>query len=111
MKFLPTREEKIFLLFIVFSVFIFLLVRYYGIEKFRYSIESNRLDESVNFPLDLNSSSFTELLKVPGIGPVLAENIINFRYEKNGFNNINELMDVKGIGEKKLQKLKQYFKL
>ncbi len=59
--------------------------------------------------LDLNTASLEDLIKIPGIGKVIAKNIIEYR-EKNGpFTSVDELLKVKGIGIKKLNQIKPYF--
>lgn len=51
-------------------------------------------------PININTASQTELESLPGIGPVIAERIINYR-EKNGpFKTKEGLKNVKGIGDK-----------
>lgn len=50
--------------------------------------------------LDINSASHDELVKLNGIGDVLADAIIRYRQEYGGFRNIEEIMEVSGIGEK-----------
>ena len=47
---------------------------------------------------------------MPGIGPVKAQRIIDRRSEIGKFNNVNELIEVKGIGEKTLAKILPYIK-
>ena len=56
-------------------------------------------------PLDLNCASAEELDCLPGIGPVLAGRIVEYRTEKGAFSSVEELMEVKGIGEKRLAAL------
>lgn len=50
--------------------------------------------------LNINTATAEELIKLDGIGEVLADRVIKYRNEKGGFNNIEEIIDVSGIGEK-----------
>jgi len=56
--------------------------------------------------IDLNSASPIQLETLPGVGPALAERIVQHRKENGSFKRIEELMNVKGIGEKKFLKFK-----
>jgi len=56
--------------------------------------------------LDLNSASVTDLESLPGVGRRTAERIIEYRQKNGSFKKIEELMNVKGIGEKSFLKLK-----
>ncbi len=58
--------------------------------------------------LNINNATKSDLVKLPGIGEVLAENIIKYREENGKFDDINQLLKVKGIGKKKLEKIKPY---
>ena len=57
-------------------------------------------------PIRINSASIRELQSLPGIGPVLAKRIIELRNNKGRFNNLDELLEVKGIGSRKLEAIK-----
>jgi competence protein ComEA len=56
--------------------------------------------------VNLNTAPQAELEKLPGIGPSLAQAIIAERERRGGFRSVNELRDVRGIGEKRFADLK-----
>ena len=58
--------------------------------------------------VNINTASLEELDKLPGIGPSIAQQIIDYRMEHGAFNNIYELINISGIGEKKLAAILDY---
>jgi competence protein ComEA len=56
--------------------------------------------------LNLNAATIDQLETLPGIGRKTAERIIEYRTKNGGFKRIEDLMNVKGIGEKSFLKLK-----
>ncbi len=64
---------------------------------------------TLGLPLDVNRATVAELELVPGIGPRLAEKIVQFRQNNGGFGALDELMQVEGIGEVRMQRLSKYF--
>ena len=57
-------------------------------------------------PVNLNSASVAQLQTLPGIGASAAQRIVEYRQKNGAFKKIEELMNVKGIGEKSFLKLK-----
>jgi competence protein ComEA len=62
-----------------------------------------------SIPLNLNQVSMEDLRLIPGIGEVLAREMIAYRKRKKGFRSVEELKNVKGIGENKYQSFKTFF--
>ena len=59
-------------------------------------------------PLDLNTASVEELEKLPGIGPTTAKAIVRFREKSGSFRRVEDLLAVRGITKRKLEKLRPY---
>lgn len=59
--------------------------------------------------IDLNKATREELMGVTGIGPSTADNILAYREEKGRFDSVDELINVNRIGEKTLEKLRDFF--
>ena len=57
-------------------------------------------------PVNINTASTSQIEVLPGIGARTAERIVEYRQKNGGFKKIEELMNVKGIGEKSFLKLK-----
>lgn len=61
--------------------------------------------------ISINRASAKDLELVPGIGPVMAGNIIEYRKSIIRFQSIEDLLNVSGIGDKTLEKMRPYIKL
>ena len=56
--------------------------------------------------INLNTASIKELDQLPGVGPVLAHRIVEFREKRGGFRSVEELLAVPGISEQRWQALR-----
>ena len=58
--------------------------------------------------ININTATAEDLTLLPGIGPVLAQSIIRYRQTNGLFRSVDDLLDVSGIGEKKLNGIIDY---
>jgi len=63
---------------------------------------------ALGLPVDINLAGFDELRMIPGVGDRLAGDIVALRDKKGRFEKLDQLMEVKGIKENKLAKLRPY---
>ena len=59
-------------------------------------------------PININTANSEELQEVPGIGPATAEKILQMRKSYGTFKSVDDLLSIKGIGKKRLEKMRKY---
>jgi competence ComEA-like helix-hairpin-helix protein len=59
-------------------------------------------------PININTASSADLQQVPGIGPSTAQKILDTRKSYGAFKTVDDLLAIKGIGPKKLEKMRKY---
>jgi len=59
--------------------------------------------------ININKANLQELLSTPGITPKLARNIVAYRNAKSEFRDLEELKEIRGIGDYRYEKLKDLF--
>jgi competence protein ComEA len=58
--------------------------------------------------IDINTATAVQLIEIKGVGEVLAERIVAYRQQNGEFKSLAELENVKGVGTKKLEKMRPY---
>jgi len=59
-------------------------------------------------PLDLNAATLEQLTQLPGVGPVTAKAILDFRTKSGPFRRIEDLLAIRGITDRRLKELRPY---
>jgi len=59
-------------------------------------------------PININAATAAELQQVPGIGPSTAQKILDTRKSYGAFKSVDDLLAVKGLGKKRLEKMRKY---
>jgi len=63
-------------------------------------------DKDADGRIDINSADVEELTDLPGIGPAYAQRIVEYRKEYGPFKTIEDLLNVRGIGDRTFEKIR-----
>ena len=69
---------------------------------------SNNQNNYISGKININTATAEQLIELNGIGEVKANAIIEYRNNYGNFTSLEEIMNVKGIGEKTFEKIKDY---
>lgn len=72
------------------------------------SANQNDQEASVSYPLNLNTCTAEELMTISGIGEVKASAIIEYREYLGGYTSVEQIKNIKGIGDKVYEKISPY---
>lgn len=72
---------------------------------------SKQILGSINQMVNINKATVAELDRLPGVGPAIAQRIIDYRQEKGGFVSVEEIKLVSGIGDKMFENIKDLIEI
>jgi len=72
------------------------------------SYDVNQVQKDSSGKININKADETQLQEIPGVGPVTAERIIQYRQETGRFSSIEDIKNVSGIGEKTFEKIREH---
>ncbi len=85
-----------------------LIVPVFGLSLLASRLEAVPEDAGAHKTINVNQASASELERLPRVGPKLAERIVSHRSQNGPFRRIEDLMEVKGVGEKTFSLLRPY---
>ncbi|UCC11408.1 MAG: helix-hairpin-helix domain-containing protein [candidate division WOR-3 bacterium] len=104
------KRRTIIVLCMVIAVLIAVTIAGY-VQRQRLRQQYTLLIEEAAVCISINHASAEELTTLPGIGPLCAQRIIEYREAHGPFRSLDDLKDVKGIGEKIFSRIAPYIKL
>lgn len=104
-----TKQERQVILFLMCIALISLGINF--ALKANSRLERLIKVDDVITKIDINQATYEDLLNIKGIGPKLAKDIIAYRNKNSSFRDLEELKEVKGIGEYRYNKIKDYLTL
>jgi competence protein ComEA len=82
------------------------LVLCLGLAFSSVSVLAQKSGPAATEKVNLNTATVEQLRSLPGIGPAMAKLIVEHRTKAGKFTRVEEIMNIKGIGEKKFKKIK-----
>src|SRR5579884_1119208 len=70
-----------------------------------------KLSDPSQGTVNINTASSEELQRLPGVGPAMAERILAYRRQNQGFKRVEDLLEISGIGDKKFAKLQPFVRV
>ncbi len=104
-----TSQERKAIIFILCLVVLGIGVDFIKKKTHRKSlINYEELQDRFFDKIDINRAKFSQLTSIPGVGETLARRIIDYRRAHGDFEDIEEVMNVRGIKKRKFEKLEKY---
>ncbi len=107
-----TKQERLVLISLGFILLLGATINYAFKKNPSLLNIINTLDSNKIYPkTDLNKATYEELLAIPRIGPVTANNILAYRGEHGAFKAVEDVQSVKGVSHTTYQTISKYLRI
>ncbi len=109
--FVLTKEERQ-VLFLFCIIFFLGSLIHYAFNKYSFLHQTGTWIESeiLYQRVDINTAGLEELLRIPGVGPVTGQKILEYRDQHGPFSHLKQIQSIKGISEKRFYQISKYLK-
>lgn len=85
-----------------------MLVGMESAEPIEISVQRNKKNEGAVGTININAATVEELMTLPNLGEVLAGRIVAYREEHGRYSDVDELLNIEGIGESRMAQWRSY---
>ena len=109
-----TKQEKLVIYFLIAMLVLGFAVKFYKAKANRINLKVEKVDIDIlkiskeKNMVNINTAAARDLARLPGIGPGLAQRIVDYRDKNGNFISADDLKEVSGIGERRYQEIKDY---
>lgn len=103
------KAYAIICILLSFALICFLWGYHYLKNEYRPALRAQPLpSRDTVIPIDINDADMDELCSLPGIGETLALRILEYRSKIGGFSSMEQLLDIKGIGQQTYEEIRHF---
>ena len=99
--------NKIIIGISILAAVLIICLGFFSTEDIKASYEGIAAESISEYKININTATIEELVRCSGLGEKTAEAIIDYREKNSKFNTVDDLLNIKGIGEKKLAQWKE----
>lgn len=103
-----TRQERLVLIFVGFAALLGVGLNFHKKIQSGVSLERIAQEQNSRLPINLNTASLQNLAVIPGVGPGLAQDLVDFRNQEGPFKSLEEIKLIRGVSLSKFNQIKNF---